>query len=146
MLKKVRFWLVAPAISLLLTPCLSVVGMMLLLLLLVSIMEFFRSSFCEKNFCLSHFLGACEGLNKKGFLGFTKISLVYFLDLIVSAIWFLNFFPNRYSSCFCRSDTFSFSIDLTWYWEFITLLNTFNLLWYVIALLLCPSSNTVCST
>ena len=85
-----------PIISLLLTPCLSVVGITLLLLL-VTIMEFFRSGFWEKNVFPSHFLGACERLNEKDFLCSIKISLAYFLDLIVSAIWFLDFFPNRYS-------------------------------------------------
>ena len=48
MLKKVCCGVVVPTISLLLTPCLSVVGMTLLMLLLVTIMEFFRSGFCEK--------------------------------------------------------------------------------------------------
>ena len=56
-----------------------------------------------------------------------EFSLVCFLDLIVSVVWFLNLFQNRYSSCFCKSDTFFFNIDLTWYWEFITLHNIFNL-------------------
>ena len=76
-------------------------------------MEFFRSGFWEKNVFPSHFLGACERLNEKDFLCSIKISLAYFLDLIVSTIWFLDFFPNRYSSCFCRSDAFSFNTDLT---------------------------------
>ena len=135
MLKKVCFGVVIPTISLLLTPCLSVVGMTLLLLLLVIIMEIFDPVFVRKNFCPSHFLSACEGLNEKGFLCSIKISLVCFLDLMLSAICFLNFFKNRYSSCFCRSEAFSFIIDFISYWEFITLLNTFNILWYVIALL-----------
>ena len=46
----------------------------------------FRSVFVRKNFCPSHFLGACKGLNEKGFLRSIKISLVCFLDLMVSAI------------------------------------------------------------
>ena len=111
MLKKVCFGVVIPTISLLLTPCLSVVGMTLLLLLLVIIMEIFDQVFVRKNFCPSHFLSACEGLNEKGFLCSIKISLVCFLDLMLSAICFLNFFKNRYSSCFCRSEAFSFIID-----------------------------------
>ena len=115
MLKKVCCGVAVPTISLLLTPCLSVVGMTLLSLLLVTIMEFFRSVFCEKRLLFLTFLGACEGLNERGFLSSIKISLVCFLNLMVSAIWLLmlNFFPNRYLSCFCRSDAFSFNIDLT---------------------------------
>ena len=58
MLKHVCCRAVIPTICLLLTPCLSVVVMMLLLLL-VTIMEFFQSSFCEKNSCLSYFLHVC---------------------------------------------------------------------------------------
>ena len=111
MLKKVCRGVVISTISLLLTPCLSVVGMTLLLLLLVTIMEFFPSGFCEKNFCSSHFLCACQGLNEKGFLCSIKISQFCFLDVMASATWFLIFFPNRSSSCFCRSDAFSFNID-----------------------------------
>ena len=57
MLKKVYSGAVIPSISLLLTPHLSVIGMTLLLLL-VTIMEFFRSGFCEKKLLL----------NEKGFL------------------------------------------------------------------------------
>ena len=110
MLKKVCCGAVIPSISLLLTPCLSVLGMTLLLLLLVTIMEFFRSGFCEKTL----FLGTFGWLNEKGSLCYVNISLVCFLDLMVSVIWFLNLFPNfRYSSCFCRSDAFSFNIDFT---------------------------------
>ena len=48
MLKKICCGVVIPTISLLLNPCLSVVGTALLLLLLVTIMEFFRSGFGEK--------------------------------------------------------------------------------------------------
>ena len=40
----------------------------------------------------------------------------------------------------------NFNIHFTWYWEFITLPNTFDLPWYVTKLLLCPRSSTVCST
>ena len=46
MLKKVCRGVVVPTISLLLRLCLSVVGMALLFLFLVTIMEFFRSGFC----------------------------------------------------------------------------------------------------
>ena len=113
MLKKVYCGTVIRTISLLLTPCLSVVGMTLLLLLLVTIMEFFRSGFCKKKLLPLTFFGACDGLYEKGFLYSIKISWVCFLDLMLSAIWFLNFFPNRYLSYFCRSDALSFNIDLT---------------------------------
>ena len=99
-------------ISLLLAPCLSVVGLTLLLLLLVTITEFFRSGFCEKKFLPLHFLNAYDGLNEKGFLCPTKISLVCFLDLIVPAAWLLNIFTNRYSSYFCRNDAFFLTLIL----------------------------------
>ena len=125
MLKHVYCRAVIPTICLLLTPCLSVVVMMLLLLL-VTIMEFFQSSFCEKNSCLSYFLHVCVwgAKKRKGIFVFYK----NIFGLYFGSIWFLNFFPNRYSPCFCRSNAFSFNIDLTWYWEFITLPNIFNLL------------------
>ena len=120
----------------LLTPCLSVVGMKWCFCFCywLPLWNFFHPVFVRKNFYPSHFLGAREGLNEKCFLCSLKIFLVCFLNLMVSAIRFLNFFPNRYSSCFCRSDAFSLNIDFTWYWEFITLPNTFNFLWYVITL------------
>ena len=79
MLKKVCCGLHVSTISLLLPPRLSIVGMTLLPLLLVAIMKIFRFAFVRKNFCPSHFLGACEGLNEKGFLFSIKISLVCFL-------------------------------------------------------------------
>ena len=66
-------------ISLLLTPCLPVVGLtLLLLLLLVTITEFFQYGFCEKKNCPLHFLNAYDGLNEKDFLCSVKISLVSF--------------------------------------------------------------------
>ena len=67
MLRNVCCGAVICNISLLLTACLPVVGMMLLLLLLVTIMEFFRSGFREKKLLPFIFLGAFEGLNEKGF-------------------------------------------------------------------------------
>ena len=141
MLKKICCWVVIPTIS----DFLSFRSRYDVAVVVVGYHYgfFFDPIFVRKNFCPSHFLGTCEGLNEKGFLCFIKISFVCFFDLIVSAIWFLNFFLNKYSSCFCRSDAFSFNIDLTWYWEFITLPNTFNLLWYVIALLLYPSKSFI---
>ena len=67
MLKKV--WVVILTIALLLTPCLSVVGMTLLLLLLNYHYGIFLILFLwEKTFCPLHFLSACERLNEKSFL------------------------------------------------------------------------------
>ena len=55
MLKKVCCGVVIPTIYVLQIPCMSVVGMtLLLLLLLVTIMEFFRSDFCEKKTFAPH--------------------------------------------------------------------------------------------
>ena len=72
MLKKACCSAVTPTLPLLLTPCMSLVGMRLLLLLLVTIMEFTWSGFVRKNFCPSHFLGTCEGLKKRAFFWFCK--------------------------------------------------------------------------
>ena len=93
MLKKVYCELYVYTISLLLPPCLSIVGMTLLPLLLVAIMKIFRFVFVRKNFCRSHFLGACEGLNEKGFLCSIKISLVCFLGFDVVS----NMVPKIFS-------------------------------------------------
>ena len=83
-------------------------------------------------------LGGYEGLHGKGFFESVKISLVSLFDFTVSAMWFLNFFPNNSLPCFCKSAVFSFSIVFTWYCKFMIHPKTFNLLWYVLALLLCP--------
>ena len=64
MLKKVCCGGVIPTISLSLISCQSVVGVTLLLLL-VTIMEFFPSGVCKKKLLPSLFLDACEGLNEK---------------------------------------------------------------------------------
>ena len=126
----------------------------LLTKLAATIMEFsviWSSSFGEKNFLPltpSRWIWQAprKGLFRKGFLESVKISLVSLFDFIVSAMWFLNFFPNNSLSCFCKRAAFSFSIVFTWYCEFMIHSKTFNLLWYVMALLLCPRSNTICST
>ena len=113
MLKKICYGVVILTIYLLLTPCLSIVGMTLLCCCWLLLWNFFDPVLWEKKFWSSHFLGACEGLNKKGFLCSIKISLVCFMDLMVPAICFLNFLPNRYLSCFSKSDAFSFFSILT---------------------------------
>ena len=93
MLKKVCCGVVIPTISLLLTPCLSVVGMAWLLLLLVNIIEIFRSGFCEKKILPLIFSWCVWGAKWIGLSCSMQISFVCSLDLTVSAIWFLNFFP-----------------------------------------------------
>ena len=79
-LKKVCCWVAIPTISLLLSPCLSVVGMtLLLLLLLVTIMEFSRSGFCEKKLLPLTFSWCLWGDKWKGLSVFYKILLGLFL-------------------------------------------------------------------
>ena len=112
MLKKVSCGAVIPTISLLLTPCLSVVGMTFCCCYWLPLWNFFDTVFVRKNFCPSLFFGACEGLIEKGFLCSIKISLVSFLDLMVPAIWLLNLLLNRCSSCFCKSDAFPLTLIL----------------------------------
>ena len=93
MLKNVCCGAIIPTMSLLLTPCLSVKGITLLLFFFgyyygIFLIQFF----VRKNFCPSLYLAACEGLNEKGFSCSANISLIFFLDLMVSVMWFLNFF------------------------------------------------------
>ena len=78
MLKKVCRGANILTISLLLTPCLSVVGMTFLLLLLLPLWNFFDPVVVRKNFCPSNFLGACYRLNEKGIFCSMKISLFVF--------------------------------------------------------------------
>ena len=62
MLKKVCCGVVVPITSLFLIPFL-LVGGMTLLMLLVSLLNFFDPVFVRQNFCPSHFLGECKGLH-----------------------------------------------------------------------------------
>ena len=96
--------------------------------------------------CTSPHLGGYEGFHGKDFLESVKISLVSLFNFIVSAMWFLYFFPKNSLSCFCKSAAFSFNMIFTWYCEFMIHPKTFNLLWYIMALLVYPRSNTICST
>ena len=130
MLKKVCCGVVIPTISLLLTPCLSVVGMAWLLLLLVNIIEIFRSGFCEKHFLPLIFSWCVWGAKWKGLFVFQAnvFRLLLGFDTVS------NMVPKLFSYLlsFCRSEAFSFNIDFTWYWEFIILLNnsTFYGMWF----------------
>ena len=90
-------------------------------------------------------LGGFQGLHGKGFLESAKISLVSLLDFVISATCFVNFFPNSSRSCFCKRTAFSFNILFTWYCKFMIHPKTLNLLWYVMAFLLCPRGN-ICWT
>ena len=81
MLKKNRIGIVINTISLLLTPCLSAVGMTLLLLLLVTIMEFFRSGFCEKKLLPLTFSRCAWGAKWKWLFVFYKNLFGLFLRL-----------------------------------------------------------------
>ena len=80
-------------------------------------------------------------------------------DFSCFSLWFyciINvipiFFANYLLSCFCNSTAFSFSVVFTWYCEsgilvceFIIHSKTFNLLRYIMALLLYRKSNNICS-
>ena len=72
MLKKICCGAVIPTIFLLLTPCLTVVGRMFLLLLLVTIMKFFRCGFCEKKVMLLTFYWCVWGTKWKGLFVFNQ--------------------------------------------------------------------------
>ena len=146
MLRNVCCGVVICTISLLLTACLLVVGMTLLLLLLVTIMEFFRSGFREKKLLPFTFSRCVWGAKWKGLLCSIKISLVWFMDLMVSVICFLKFLLNKFRHAFAVVTPFLLTLVLLWYWEFITRPNKFNYSWYAILFLLCPSSNAICST
>ena len=53
--------------------------------------------------------------------------------------------PNNSPSCYCNSATFSLSMVFIWYCEFMKHPKTLNLLWYVMASLLCLRNNTISS-
>ena len=98
----------------------------------------------EKTFAL-HFSRCVWGAKRKGLLCSIKISLVWFMDLMVSVICFLKFLLNKFRHAFAVVTPFLLTLVLLWYWEFITRPNKFNYSWYVILLLLRPSSNAICS-
>ena len=79
MLKKVCCGVAIPTISLLLTASLSAVGMMLLLMLLITIMELFRSGFCEKKLLPLTFSRCVWGAKWIGLLVFYKNLFSLFL-------------------------------------------------------------------
>ena len=99
-----------PTIFLLLTPCLSIVGMTLLLLVIS--VKLFDRVLVRENFCSSLFLGACEGLNEKGFLCSVNISLVGVLNLMVSAMWFRTSFRIDVLHVFAEVTSFLLTLVL----------------------------------
>ena len=86
----------------------------------------FWSSFSEKKLLLLAFSRCVWGAEWKELFVFCKYISSWCLEFDGISNVVLNFFSNRCSSCFCRSDVFSFNIGFTCYWEFIALLSTFN--------------------
>ena len=100
----------------------------------------------EKHFIPHSVSVDMRGSTERAFLNLWRFLFFLYLILLYQAMWFLNFLPNNSLSCFCRSAAFSFSIVFTCYCKFMIHPKTFNLLWYVMALLLCPRKSTICST